>query len=405
MPELFREHRTDKDIYFYDKVNDDYIIYDGCKYGKMTRNEFLDNIRKPYSYTFILVKVPRGLNINNKKDTKKCYKEYIKGIKKVLKKTNINMFRTGSISNTALSIFYKSIKKKNIVSENVKDYEIKYLENGGGVRIGQEYKGNAYKYDINSYYPYLYMSKIIKIPTKKGTLTTINNIDDIKYVSYGIYNIKIYVENKKLFTERDNNIYSHYEINWAKKLNYKMQVIGKHLIFNKDDLISMYDLFNEYVNLLYPYKHKNIMFKKLLNVLWGSLVSKCGGTQTIKGTLDYIDNILCNGNKKLTSIYEHKKGLYTATIDDSNIFYRTNFARLNPFMLGFARCKLHKDIYKVGFDNVVYAHTDSMITTINIFDKLDNDKGVLGHYKYEGHDKECIINNTNNYSFTDCETN
>jgi hypothetical protein len=397
MPELYREHRTDKKIYFYDRISEDYIIFNGKDYTTMKTDTFFEIMKRPYSYSFILVRIDKRNNIYN---CKKQYEEYIQGSKHIKKitKGKINLFRTGSVSNTALSLFYKSNLKNNLNMEDVQEYELKYLENGGGVRIGEEYKGIGYKYDINSFYPSLYISKIIKIPYRAGTLKTIDNINDIKYVKHGIYNVKIDVQNDKLFTERDNNIYTHYELNWAKKLGYTMESQGQHLIYNKDDLISMYDLFNKFIDLVYPLKKEHKIIKLILNSLWGALVSKCGGNISIKGTIDYIDNYADRIKSDILSIHPINKDIFKATLYAKNIFYRSQYARLNPFLMGFARCKLHKDIYKIGHEHIKYSHTDSMILDIKL-DKQLKISDKLGDYKYEGMSENCHIINKNQYIF------
>jgi len=395
MPELFREHRKDKTIVFFDKLNDKVICYNGKEHDDITFDEFIQIIRKPYDHPFILVKLDRGADIYN---CKKEYRRYKKSIKNVKKISGVNMFRTGSVSNTALSLFYKSIDHKKLNTQPVQDYEFKYLLNGGGVRIGHQYTGTAYKYDVNSYYPSLYLSKIIKIPLRAGTLTTINNINDMEYVPHGIYNVKIDIQDHKLFTENKKDIYTHYELNWAKKLNYDMKVMGQHMIYDKECLISMHDLFHKFVDKLYKHKKEDKMFKLLINCLWGALVSKSGGSTTIRGTIDHIDNTLEKYGGELQSLIEYKDDIYEAVIHKDNTFYRTNYARLNPFLLGYARCKIHKDIMRIGSEHVYYVHTDGIITDTRITDELPiTDK--IGDYKYEGKSTDCVIYNANTYTF------
>lgn len=76
-------------------------------------------------------------------------------------------------------------------------------------------------------------------------------------------------------------------------------------------------------------------------------------------------------------------------------FYKTGFARMKPFLLGFARVNMVKTFAKVGYDNVLWSHTDSVISSIPLTNKHIKQSYKLGDWKYEGKDPNCYIHNKN----------
>ena len=71
---------------------------------------------------------------------------------------------------------------------------------------------------------------------------------------------------------------------------------------------------------------------------------------------------------------------------------------MNPFLLGYARVNMHKTFDKVGYDNVLYSHTDSVILKVNVSSKFKISYKI-GDWKYEGYNKKCKIHNKNSYEF------
>jgi hypothetical protein len=381
-------HRTDKKICFFKSNGTDNTIYNGKEYSTIDNRTKNEMIKRPYDYDYILVPYEG-------KDYETDYKEYIKMIDDINKLTDgkINMYRTGSYSNTALCLFNSMNNNKEY--DKVMPYEFPYLENGGGVRVGEPYKGVAYKYDINSYYPSILNSKTAKFPISPGKLTDITT-EDIKqkrFVKFGVYHAEIECDNPKMFTTISTNMYSHSEINYAKQLGLNITILGQCITWDEDQLRTFNSIFGDYVDYLYPLKKKHKGFKSILNSLWGSLVQKRGGVITYRCKWEDL-----NPDKQIiikTNPIDDEYCMLTEKIKIS--FFKTTYARLNPFLLGLARVQMHKTFCKIGYDKLLWSHTDSMITSEPLTYKQIKINNILGNWKYEGRCKKLKIVNKNIY--------
>ena len=383
-------HRTNKQIAFFTKVKGkDVSIYNGSSYDEITEQEKIEILKKPYGYDFILVKYD-GTNI------KKDYKDYIDEIEriKILSDGRINMYQTGTYSNTAMCLFNSMNKIK---ADTVDKYEIPFLENGGGVRYARPYAGKAYKYDICSCYPAIMKSKTFKVPINKGTLTSMSTDAIIKkrYLQYGIYNVSITCDDRLKFTTQTSNMYSHIEVNYAKQLNLTIESLGEHLIFNSDDLVTGYSVFNEFITYMFDMKKKDKVFKKILNTLWGGLTAKSGGVRTIKMLYSEIDT----RQNQILKMSPIDRDTCDVTIKYPVLFYKSNYARLNAFILGQARVNMHKTFNKIGYDTVLYSHTDSIVTNKRIQYDILKFGDDLGMWKFEGVSNNCTVTNMNKHTF------
>lgn len=395
---LFKYHYEDKEILFYYTTHNkkSVFVYNGVEFKMITAESLDDRIRNAYSYPEILVW---------QEDKEACmnYDEYIKNIKHLSEITDINIYRTGSLTNTVKWLFNK-FKPSNINPEKVDEYEFQYIINaGGGVRVSEKYEGIGYKYDICSYYPSLMDSKILKIPIKRGILTTIDQDDfnNIKYHKYGIYNVEISFtdQDRKAFTLLSSNMYTHYELNYAKKIGMDIKVVGQHLLFDTESIVSASTMFSAYINYLWPYKYQNPIIKELLNLLWGTLVTSYGGIQNVMSTLDEFE---LPKDSKIISMVQVDSSLYRFKIKNP-IKGLCEYARLKPFLLGLARTKMHQTFAKIGYDNIKFSHTDSMICSRRLHSKElvfnTKDNKIIGNWNFEGCDKNCIITNSNQYKF------
>ncbi len=390
------EHYKEKQIYFYRTLDEKTCsVYDGSEIFTMTHKEKINILKNNFKQSFILV----INNSNNDDDMKRVYKEYISKIEEIKQITDgkINMFKTGTIGNTAMSIF---TKLNNIQADDIKEYEFPFLQNGGGVRYAQnEYNGKGYKYDINSYYPSLMLSRYIKIPLKEGTLIDITSdqLNQMRCVKYGVYHVYIECDDPVIFSTIKTNMYSHFEVNYAKKLGLKINVLGKCITWDKEDMDTFYNVFNKYVKYMYPLKTKHKKIKEIFNALWGFLVSKKGGGN-VKYHMNYEDIDHTKYKiKKVTSL-DNTMTKCEVMVSTKINFYRTHYARMNPFLLGYARVNMHKTFDKVGYDNVLYSHTDSVILKVNVSSKFKI-SFKIGDWKYEGYNKKCKIYNKNSYEF------
>lgn len=381
-------HRTDKKICYFKSNGTDNTIYNGEYFSTIDNRTKNEMINRPYDYEYILVPYEH-------EDYETDYKEYIKMIDDINKLTDgkINMYRTGSYPNTALCLFNSMNNNKEY--DKVMPYEFPYLENGGGVRIGEPYKGVAYKYDINSYYPSILNSKTAKFPISPGKLIDITT-EDIKqkrFVKFGVYHAEIECDNPKMFTTISTNMYSHIEINYAKQLGLNITILGQCITWDQDQLRTFNSIFGDYIDYLYPLKKKHKAIKSILNSLWGRLVQKRGGVITHRCKWEDL-----NPDKQIiikTNPIDDEYCMLTEKLKIS--FFKTTYARLNPFLLGLARVQMHKTFCKIGYDKILRSHTDSMITSVPLTYKQIKINNILGNWKYEGRCKKLKIVNKNIY--------
>ena len=169
------------------------------------------------------------------------------------------------------------------------------------------------------------------------------------------------------------------------------------LLYSHDKLINCKKLFEEYVNILFPLKNKNIyLAKDLLNIMWGILCER--KLKTRKNGVK-LRNIKIQCNEKIYQILPLdgiEKGELIRSYDPSRIF-KYRFGRLLPFILSQGRRKISKFI-EPFVDDIVHVHTDSSIVTKEIKSK-DIINGVIGKMKYEGYSKHCAIKNCVHYIF------
>ena len=385
------EHFEEQKIHLYKSFDSDMLtVYDGKEYYEITKQERNEILSRPFKRGYILVPSMS----KKKKKMKKEYKKYISMIDtiKSLTDNKINMYKTGTFGKTALALFNKL---NDIKSDKVEKYEFNYLNNGAGVRYARtDYEGIAYKYDINSYYASIMLSKYARFPITKGTILNIktDELEQKRFAKFGVYNVRIYCDDDVKFTTLKSNMYSHYEVNYAKILGLKIEVIGPALVWNKEDTIPFYDVFNKYVNYLYKLKSKNTDCKTILNSLWGSLVAKRGGMISCDVRYEDLDT---KNNKilKITPIgndFVKCRVIYKENI----LYYRTPYARINPFLLGFARIQMHKTFNKIGYDHILRSHTDSIMCDIPLKKQIKINYSI-GSWKYEGKCDNCVIYNKN----------
>lgn len=382
-------HIQNKKIVFFQSEGRTVKLFDGSKHYECTEQQKMNQIVKPFNYSDILVPYS-----GKEEEQEQKYKEFIEGIEAVKKLSNgkINMYRTGSISNTSHCLFNQLNKIK---PAPIEPFEFDYIHDcGGGARIVEPYEGDIFKYDIISYYPSLLNSKTLKIPVTAGTITPITQeeLDDMAFVKYGIYHVNIDVKNPKLFTRLSSNRYTHYEVNRAKQLKYTITVQGPALLWDTSTLKSARDIFGKYVDYLFNLKGSHPFFKQILNSLWGKLVSS-RRYYTLKSTMEDLD---VPTGSEITKIIPRKDGLFDFRITNNTSYaFKTNHARLKPFLMGYGRIKLHQAIQKVGHQYVKYSHTDSMITSKRIPSKIIKCGSGLGDWKFEETYKANIINGAN----------
>jgi len=315
------------------------------------------------------------------------------------KETNgiINMYKTGSIKNTALDIFNRFCKCVNTPEPILQDEALWIQEASKGAILvwAENYEGPMYKYDVKSMYPYIMTLMTNKFPVKRGEFKKIDKIEE--FIQFGIYRCRIEKskdENiNKLFKFNKKGYYTSNSLNHAKKLSLKIELIQDEkpnfLYYSGDKTLKFGEVFGDYVDFMFSLKEKNIpLSKDILNRLWGALCEKVKIKLNDKKRLIIDDDEEINelkpllGNEDIDYVYVNK----------INERYKTTFARLCPFLLSKGRsyaCDLmieHKEhIHRINVDGFI---TDKLIHT--------NKNVKLGELKYEGYLSNGLIKNCTN---------
>ena len=381
-------------------LEDDDKTYSG-KLITMTKEEYKKaGCHYKPKYTFI-----KAATYDLEKEFNNLCKEAME-VRKVTK-GKLNPFRTGCAAITTLVFFYDTLNNKGIEKPDpLEEWETAILRKCklGPIRFSEKYEGKAYKYDVVSQYP----SRMLeyRYPMKEGKLKTMTQemIDEIvededATFSYGIYsNIKIKSKSQLLLPTNDNNSYTHYEMNRAKELGYKIKLINEepnNWLSYKGKTIDGEELFGDFVNYLYDLKnqgHKCV--KPYLNALWGTLcqVDKLPTTLNNLRKTDVIDTMQMKWNAE-ENRFEVDPKLITVKIIKGGKTYKTDFARIHPFLMAQARLQI-SEFLEHNLDDVVYVHTDGFILKKKISKKIELGTN-LGDLKFEGVCDDCKVPNCN----------
>lgn len=391
----------EKPIMLYDKLT--YEGYNGNELKILTKEElhlYKFDISSPYIF------YPRKSFKTKDKITGEVkeitiieeYEELIKNANILKEETKglINLYKTGNVKNTALHLFERFTKFLSNPEEIQQDEQewINNSKKGALIYSEKGYTGKAYKYDIKSMYPSLLISNG-SYPIKRGEFMTITNeeFSNCEYFKFGIYRVNIEKsQNQKinpLFRFNNTHYYTHTSLEHAKKLNLKMTLIiddkPNFLYYSRDKLINYKETFYEYVIYLYELKEKNIpMSKLILNILWGAF-------SELNSKTDYTTTKQINILDEITEIKPSKFDGHVIKSSTLNKMFKSNFARLTPFLLSKGRLTLCNILLPI-IDNVKQFHTDGFITTSNE-SIITGDK--IGELKYLGYCDNCIIENTN----------
>jgi hypothetical protein len=354
------------------------------------------------------------------------YNEFIYNANELKKITDLNMFKTGSIKDTCVDFFNKY--NNSVETEEISVLEEDFIKNcyRGPLLYAQKgYTGKAHKCDISSAYPAILIS-LFTLPIKRGTFHFLDD-DEFngwkskneknkgqRYFKYGIYRCVITSENKnknKLFTFNEKNYYTHIDLETAYKHNFNIELIHD----NKPNFLHYENkcnrqaklMFKKFVDTLYEIKktRKDITYtKKLLNMLWGALCEHKISKQIVADDRD-TDNIYVKENgEEIHYLGEVDENLdikdhrvlnnHRSVIEfiDNRELYRTNYARLGPFLTAKQR-QIISDYACYDIENVIRIHTDSIISSKKFkFEMKNKEDCEIGEMGYEGFTQNCIIN-------------
>ena len=149
-------------------------------------------------------------------------------------------------------------------------------------------------------------------------------------------------------------------------------------------------MFRWFVDILYELKGKDKRFKEILNSLWGCLVQEKKTRLCIDLTKESDVNLNTDEVEILSQIIEKNKCIIEYKYKNKSSF-KTDFARLKPFIL--SQCRLKMSMLLIDHvENIEQIHTDGFKTNIKInFDLGDQ----IGNVRYEGKRENVKIVNVN----------
>jgi hypothetical protein len=383
----------ERNILLYDKMAD--IGYDGVSTIQMSK-QLLQDI---YSFRCAYIVIPRTeFNISIEEEF-----DNLTAVNKALKQATkgyINLGQTGTIKKTSLYLFERlSAHIPN--PEHISQIEMTWIENStlGAIIFSEEYEGEAWKYDVKSMYPSIMCSKLL-VPMKKGEFRkfTPDEFNSLKFYPNGIYRTVVKastdIKTNRLFRFNRLNYYTQISLTHALALGFTIEIIiddqPNCLLYSRDKCLRCDEIFSKFVAYMFDLKDKKVpMSKLILNMLWGALTESDLKKITVDNTLD--EEFIIDDNMTIVQI--QPSFLNNSTFikyAHNDTYYKSNFARLKPFLLSKARSNICNIMlpYK---DSVVKCHTDSMLVA-----KIPKDIKIglkLGDLAYEGYYKHCIVKN------------
>jgi hypothetical protein len=324
---------------------------------------------------------------SNKMNISDAYHYYIEMADELKEASNgkFNMYRCPALKNIALNYFYDLTK--SVQPEDISNNEAKWINasSSHAMTYWQPYKGQIHAFDVNSRYPHVMQKSTNMFPIKAGKWQNIKKIGDKP--EFGIYRCCITKNDDKpykFFVFNDQNHYTHLDISVAFSYGLQVELINdgqpNFLHFPKDSLISGSFLFGKYVETFYELKTKGVKSAKpLLSMLWGALSE----SKIFKQTTDMTEVVDLSG-RDIVKLQTDSFIRTRFTKHDESQF-RTNYGRIKPFVLAYARSQNYFSFRK--WEHLIMrGHTDSIYLTEVPSDMLPPSK-KLGMLKleYEGY--------------------
>jgi hypothetical protein len=324
----------------------------------------------------------------------------------------INLYKTGTIRDTAMKLFDEMTKL--ITPEDILDDEALWIKEAGigALVFSEKYEGPGYKYDFKSMYPDVISNNNVLCPVKRGDFSYISPTDfkELKFYPTGIYHCKILKSSdeniNKQFRFNKKNRYPSISLNHAKFLGLEIEIIDSEtkennmLLYARNKCLTCHQIFKSYVDYLFEFKEANKDSKLLLNIITGILAQVNKTELTVKQdgepVVIFDDYIIINQHKK-------NNGDTLLELVKENHFFKSNFARLKPFLYAKGRLMISEYINPVK-ELVVKCNTDSMILKENREIKTGSNIGDMVFEKYNHHikiknnAKELVYHWCNNYN-------
>ena len=372
-------------------------VYDGKEYFEMSSSEIY-KMRVLKSNASKIIPVLKTKN----ESFEESYDNFVKLADKIIADTDgrLNLYKTGSLSNTALKLFFEMIGA-NAPCDPITADEARWINNcNQGAIINQiDYMGDIHNYDINSMYQAILKNKHFKIPTKTGTFVKIpkDEFDKLTFYKFGIYRVEIMTDESysKLFRFNKNNYYTSFDLTQARSYGLKIHYIEcdfNFLYYGANTFENGSILFKEFVDYMYELRKRtgDKVYKTIANSLWGALVQS--NLRKLTYSLDD-ENFNFDFNDDVEILWQVPKSnnKFQICYVKKDKYFKYPFARLKPFILAFGRQMLGRMI-EPHIDNIYRIHTDGWSSSKLLDIKLTDEMGGL---RYEGVQKNIAIVHVN----------
>ena len=391
-------------------------IYNGerlgyCGYDEIQKHSYY---KMEFQSSLMFIKSPE-------EDLVECYNEFVRNADFLKEKTDgvYNLYKTGSPLKCVLTRFFEINKFVDV--EDILPDEAEWIlkANSGAMIWGKsDYEGFGAEYDFNSYYSSLMTSQKFSIPIKRGEFKTYTNSEfkKLTYYPYGIYHCIIKNKNFHLLRTNRENYYTHFDLQRAKELGYKINIIedGKENVLEYSGAkmrINGNVAFKTIIDELYPLKKKYgaeyPIFKQLLNFIWGGLCEK--NKRKIFGTDSKEMEITGPAEKLKRIVYIGDTDYFVVHTESLDNRFNCRYARLGPFLLAKGRMTMSRTI-EPHIEYIKRVHTDGFISSKPLEFECSKDKRSvqisvgtgLGELKYEGYCKKLKV--MNNIKVIDLKT-
>lgn len=400
----------DRPIVLYSEVNSadtgalSYLAYNSPDMRPLAREQLELFWTKPQSSKHIYRKSQFSKNF-----TKHCAEEYAEIERdanqlKISTKGLINLHRQLNETKSALFVFAK-LNAMMTPPAKIGQLESTWIDaaKSGGLIWANESPvelETACQYDINSFYPSLLTRQAFSIPVGEGTFKHIAELPP-DFALYGLYKCHISSANTlnaantnewfkfKSTINSANSIYTHYDINIARKLGMTVTMSTASpnvLLF--EERVPARSVFKPFVDYIYDLR-KTVpdatkpRVKKIMNCLWGGLCAK----RKTKVDMNKV-NVLDLEGRSVTHIEPFGDSLLV-TVERNENRYKTSYARMLPFITSYGRHIMFKELHPFK-DSIHRIHTDGFIADRKLDLKLST---KLGGWKIEKQGK-CRIKNS-----------
>ena len=391
----------------YMKTGYDYLLYDGSDYDYMNPQEFKEAFNNPNNNNFILVSYREMVKCLQKEELKKipieeAYSRVRQMRNNLLKfDPDLDFFKFGSFSKMAVYLFDKTVKHIHPEVLTPAESEIIYFSMIGPLIYSEEYSGFAYSADFKSFYPGILTDKTFMFPVKQGQLKTLTEDEFLAYefLPFGLYRVNIersqFKKIRVLFRyNQHSDFYTHTDIRVARSLNLNVTLICDEepnaLIYQRSDCLTGSQVFAPFVNKVFKIKNKKVFgANPILQSLWGIL---CQKNKIVMWAMQNNKEIVVFPDNRIEKIEVHGDDALLKMVNKAKAF-KTNWARLGPFLLAKGRERMAKKIMNYA-DDVVRLHTDGVITK----NKMDVGYGEnIGDLVYKGSCDDFWVKNINNF--------